>query len=46
VLVKSRAIRLLAKVSDFDALKNDQVAQETLINGIINLHAQQTQIAL
>jgi len=37
-IVKARAIQLLQKLSDFETLKNDTVAQETLINGVITLY--------
>lgn len=42
-LMKARAIRLLAKVSDFDALKNDLTSQDALVNGVMNLYSQQSQ---
>ena len=38
VLVKARAILLLAKVSDFQGLKDDVSSQDTLINGVMNLY--------
>jgi len=43
LIVKARAVSLLQKLSDFDALQKDAVAQETLINGVINLYVSQEQ---
>ena len=43
LIVKARAVSLLQKLSDFDALQEDPVAQETLVNGVINLYLSQEQ---
>ena len=43
LIVKARAVSLLQKLSDFDALHEDPVAQETLVNGVINLYLSQEQ---
>ena len=41
IIVKSRALGLLQLLSEYEALKNDTTAQETLINGVITLYASQ-----
>ena len=44
IIVKARALGLLQLLSEFEALKNDTAAQETLINGVIALYASQEKI--
>jgi hypothetical protein len=41
MVVKARTVMLLEKLSDFPSLQNDVKAQDRLVNGIINLYAQQ-----
>ena len=41
LIVKSRSIQLLTKLSSFQALQNDTEAQETLLNGVINVYISQ-----
>lgn len=43
LIVKARAIQLLQKLSDFQALQENPAAQESLINGVINVYISQEQ---
>jgi hypothetical protein len=41
LIVKSRAIQLLSEISNFQALQSDPLAQEALLNGVINIYVSQ-----
>ena len=43
LIVKSRAIQLLAQISNFEALQSDPDTQEALLNGVIKIYVSQEQ---